>query len=127
MARSYVKLYGPPIIKGLKALENLAVEMSKITTMRFYSALVPTYDPMRIPTDEYGFRLEQYLTGIPAIESIPSSERIKLISRASDTLGEHDFFFDWGGEPTKAQVLELIEKIDEALAKCGCKYTIITK
>lgn len=119
MTRSYIKIYGPPILKALRALEKVAVEMSKKTTIRVYDVLIPPYTPpMDLP--EYGSSV------FPDVE-LPVEEKVKLISKASQTLGEYDFFFEWGEEPTVEQVRELIEKIDEALAKCGCKYTITTK
>ncbi|MCD6263859.1 hypothetical protein J7L60_05585 [Candidatus Bathyarchaeota archaeon] len=119
MTRSYIKIYGPPIVKALRALEQVAVEMSKKTTIRVFDVLIPPYSPpLEMP--EYG------ATVFPHIE-LSAEEKVKLISKASQTLGEYDFFFEWGEEPTIEQVTELIEKIDEALAKCGCKYTITTK
>lgn len=127
MARSYIKIYGPPILKGIRALQKIAVEMSKETTVRFYDAYVPTFTPDVMATGDYRTAYEEYLRGIDVSLPITTEERVKLISRASDTLGEYDFFFEWGEEPKKAQVLELVEKIDEALAECGCTYTIVTK
>ena len=122
MARSYIKIYGPPIAKAIRALENVAVEFSKITTIRHYNILTPPPQYFTSQTDVSGY--SQML--LPDIE-MPVDEKIKLISKASDTLGEYDFFFEWGEEPTKQQVLELIAKIDEALSDCGCRYTIVTK
>jgi len=123
LARSYIKIYGPPVAKAIRALEKVAVEFSKTTTIRHYNILTP-------PPTQY-FTSQTDVSGysqmlLPDIE-MPAEEKIKLISKASDTLGEHDFFFEWGEEPTKQQVLELIAKIDEALSDCGCRYTIITK
>jgi len=123
LTRSYIKIYGPPIIKALQALEKIALEMSKKTTIRFYDTLVPSIPPYT-PLEEY---LRDISDMVLQDVQLPAEEKVKLISRASDMLGEYDFFFEWGEEPTKKQVLELIEKIDEALAKCGCKYTITTK
>jgi hypothetical protein len=121
MARSFVKIYGPPIMKGLRALEQIAVEMSKTTTMRFYSVYtVPTFISGYTTEEEFGHHI------LPEA-NIPVSEKVKLVSRASQAIGEYDFFFEWGAEPTLEQVNELIEKIDEALAECGCMYSIVTK
>lgn len=129
MARSYIKLYGPPIMKGIRALEKVAVEMSRETTVRFYDVFVPTVTPDMMASGEYREAWAGYVAGIPVDVSMPMAieERVKLISSAADTLGEYDFFFEWGEEPTKDQVLGLIEKIDEALAECGCNYTVVTK
>lgn len=134
MAKSYVKIYGPPVLKSLKALEKVALEMSKKTTMRYFSALVPGIAGI----DEYGRTsgfmytggvdtLERYTTGLLTEAGLTPEEKIKLISRSGETLGEYDFFFEWGTDPSKAQVEELIGLVDDALADCGCRYTIVTK
>jgi hypothetical protein len=131
LARSYIKIYGPPLLKAIRALEKVAVEFSQKTTIRVYDILTPT--PMA-PYIDIGTRQlrERQLPDeyrdflLPEVE-MPVEEKVKLISRASDTLGDHDFFFEWGKEPTKQEVVDLIEKIDEALADCGCRYTITTK
>jgi len=123
LARSYVKIYGPPILKAIRALEKVAVEFSKTATVRHFNILTPTPDYEQVgqrAMELYGQAL------LPEIE-IPVEEKVKLISKASDTLGDYDFFFEWGKEPTKQEVLELIEKIDEALSDCGCRYSIVTK
>jgi len=123
LARSYVKIYGPPILKAIRALEKVAVEFSKTATVRHFNILTPTPDYEQVgqrAMELYGQAL------LPEIE-IPVEEKVKLISKASDTLGDYDFFFEWGKEPTKQEVLELIEKIDEALSGCGCRYSIVTK
>ena len=123
MAKSYIKVYGPPILKAVRALEKVAVEFSKTTTIRHYDILTPTPDYV-IDAERYMSGYAQYL--LPEIQ-MPVEEKVKLISGSSDTLGEYDFFFEWGKEPTKQEVLELISKIDEALSDCGCRYTIVTK
>ncbi len=113
MARSYIKLYGPSLGKAFRALENVAVAMSEKTEMRFYSVSAPTLSDVS--------SAPWFLPGISR------DEKVKLISHSTRMLGDYDFFFEWGIEPTLTQVLELIEKIDEALADCGCMYTITTK
>ena len=128
MAKSYIKIYGPPILKSLKALEKVAAEMSKKTTMRYYSVLVPQL-PFYSSGDlgSYDYVRREYVGGILADIDMTEQEKVKLVSRAGDTLGEYDFFFEWEKEPSKQQVEELISMIDEALADCGCRYTIVTK
>jgi hypothetical protein len=121
LARSYIKIYGPPLLKAIRALEKIAVELSKTTEIRHFDILTPTG---LWGDTEYYFSIREML--LPQVE-MPVNEKVKLISRASDTLGDHDFFFEWGKEPTKQEVEDLIAKIDEALADCGCRYTITTK
>jgi hypothetical protein len=92
--------------------------MSKKTTMRFYS--------VSIPATTLGSAGET--AGAPSLSGgFSERESVKLISRSSQVLGDYDFFFEWGIEPTVQQISELIEMIDAALIECGCKYTITTK
>lgn len=123
LARSYIKIYGPPILKAIRALENLAVEFSKTTTIRHYNILTPQLPYGAMGTGDVG-PYERVL--LPEVR-IPTDQKVKLISRSSESLGEYDFFFEWASEPTKSEVQELIGKIDEALASCGCRYTIVTR
>lgn len=128
MAKSYIKLYGPPILKSLRALEKVAAEMSKKTTMRYYSVLVPQL-PFYMGGDSgtANYMMREYVGGILADVDLSEQDKVKLVSRAGDSLGEYDFFFEWEREPSKQQVIELIGMIDEALVDCGCRYSIITK
>jgi len=50
-----------------------------------------------------------------------------IISKSGESLGEYDFFFEWFTEPSMAQLNELIDRIEKALAPLGCQYTITTK
>ena len=120
VTRSYIKIYGPPVATALRKLEQVAVDMSKKTTIRHLSTITPS--PMTFPMDEdtYGAML------LPHV-NLPTSEKVQLISHAAMALGDYDFFFEWEREPTKAQVNELIEMIHAALAECKCMYTITTK
>lgn len=123
MARSYIKLYGPPILKALKSLEQIAFEMSKKIDVKFYHSFVPplvSYKSMTMSPDKYWKRVLQD-------SPLKASDKIKLISQSSQTLGEYDFFFEWAKDPTLAQILGLIEKLDEAINKCECRYTITTR
>ena len=109
-------------MKALRALEQIVVEMSKKTAMRFYSTytIPPSIPDGTEDDEEYGHHI------LPGI-NLPASEKVKLVSKASQVIGKYDFFFEWGAEPSLEQVNELIEKIDAALADCGCMYTITTK
>ena len=122
MARSYVKIYGPPLVRAIRALEKVAVDFSKTTVVREFNILTPTAPYVG---EERDLRYYQQAV-LPEID-LPVTEKVKLISKSTDTLGDYDFFFEWGKEPTKQEVLDLIAKIDEALTDCGCRYTIVTK
>jgi hypothetical protein len=128
LTRSFIKLYGPPIGKGLIALEKIAIEMSEKMAMRFFSVSTPTYSDLRgglVSADEDHESSVMEVPWFP--EGLSSAEKVKLISRSSQVLGDYDFFFEWGVEPTVEQTHELIQKIDEALTDCKCMYTITTK
>lgn len=129
MTKSYVKIYGPPVLKSLKALEKVAVEMGKKTGMRHYSVLVPTPEVASygMGSRDYSSTVQGYADSLLTGVELPAEEKIKLISKSGDTLGEYDFFFEWVEHPTKPEVRELIEMVDAALADCGCRYTIVTK
>jgi hypothetical protein len=50
-----------------------------------------------------------------------------IVSKSGESLGEYDFYYEWFTKPTMKQIESLIERIDEALAPTGVKYTITTK
>jgi hypothetical protein len=120
---SYVKIYGPPIFKAIKELEKVAVDMPEVCIMDTVIAGVPNYTDV--------FSDPDYTQRYFSVSDLPteiSVERCdKIISESGEKLGEYDFFFEWFTEPTMEQVNDLLEKIDEALAPLGCRYTITTK
>lgn len=119
--KTYIKIYGPPIIEALKALERVAIEISKeLPEICFYDTLGGTALP---PSDVTAFIAERL--GISIDEARIHYE--KMISKSGWTLGEHDFYFEWTIPPTFEQLKLLISKIDEALKPLGCKYTVTTK
>ncbi len=122
MVRSYVKVYGPPVLKAIKALEAVAVEMSKAVDLKFSHKCIPF--PRHLQSDTRDF--EQYLQNMKRTY-VDCYEPVKIISDATQMLGEHDFFFEWSEEPSLEQLETLIEKIDGALKGLGCYYTITTK
>ena len=116
--KSYVKIYGPPTLKAIKELEKLAVDVPEVCIMD--TIIVQSETTL----DEVSGVME-YFSSLPTEISM---ERCgKIISKSGELLGEHDFFFEWFTDPTMEQMNDLIEKIDEALAPLGCKYTITTK
>ena len=118
---SFVKIYGPPMVKAIRELEKIAVDMPEVCMMDSMISGVPDYvnnfsDP--------GFTTQYF-------ESIPIAIEYKrcgnIISKSGERLGEYDFFFEWFTKPSMEQLNGLIEKIDEALEPLGCRYTITTK
>ncbi len=122
MARSYVKIYGPPVMKAIKALEGVAVEMSKATDVKFSHKCLPYPDRYQSNTKDWN----QYLNNMERMY-VDCYEPVKLISESHQLLGEYDFFYEWTEEPKMAQIEELLEKIDGALEGLGCSYTLTTK
>jgi hypothetical protein len=118
---SYVRIYGPPIMKAIRELEKLAVDMPETCIMDTILANAP--------------QLNAYLTDPEAtleyFGAIPIDIQVErcgnIISKSGEKLGEYDFFFEWFTKPTQNQVNDLIEVIDEKLAPLGCKYTLTTK
>jgi len=118
VVRSYIKIYGPPLLKALEALERVAVEMSKVVDLKFRHICVPDM--------EYVSDWEAYVDYMRRIY-VECYEPVRLISEASEMMGDYDFFFEWSETPTLEQVEELVRRIDEALSSLGCHYTITTK
>lgn len=117
--RSYVKIYGPPVMKAIKALEKVAIDMPQVcimdTTLHFRVAYMP---PKAVGDD-----VADYFHP----DQVPEERCNTIISKSHEALGEYDFFFEWFKDPSAEECQMLIEKIDEALAPLGCRYTITTK
>ena len=120
---SYIKIYGPPVLKAIKELEKIAVDMPEVCIMDTVMAGVPDYSTAFSDPD---FTSNYFSQTLGSVEF--EVERCgTIISKSGEKLGEYDFFFEWFTEPTMEQLNELIEKIDEALTPLGCKYTITTE
>lgn len=128
--RSYIKIFGPPIIEALKELEKIAIDMPEVCIMdhmirRDLSPIIAgDLGGSKIETHDFtvsGFFMER--TGVV----VPVKRCYNIISKHGAKLGEFDFFFEWRTKPTSDQVNNLIAKIDEAFKKLGCRYTITTK
>jgi hypothetical protein len=114
--KSYLKLYGPPLLKAIKALEKIAIEFPEVCIWDTNIAYLP---PSSGPESISG-----YFSGLG---EIPEKRCSTIISKSGEGLGEYDFFFEWFKKPTINELNNLIEKIDEALAPIGVKYSITTK
>lgn len=114
--RSYIKVYGPPVLKAIRALEKIAVDTPTVCIMN-------TIIAMDLPAtlDE----TQAYFNYMP--QEIEEERCSKIISKAEERLGDYDFFLEWFKKPTTDELNELIEKIDNELTPLGCKYTITTK
>ena len=128
--RSYIKIYGPPILEAIKELEKLAVGMPEVCIMDYVIArdLSPEIakdiggtTTQSSGVSVLGFFMER--TGVV----LPVERHHNIISKHGQKLGEYDFFFEWYEKPAISQLTELIRKIDDALKPLGCLYTITTK
>jgi len=122
MAKSYVRIYGPPLLKAIRALEGVAVDMAKKIEVKFSHKCVPY--PTRMQSDRNDWN--SYLKNMQKTYK-DCYEPEKLLSDSSMTLGDYDFVFEWTSKPSLKQIEDLIEKIDEALADVGVMYTLTTE
>jgi len=136
--RSYIKIYGPPVLKAIRALEMIAVEMPELSIM---DTIIVQGLPPRLARDvgastrqASGTTPRGQFAGNLAMNyfrsssvPIPVERLMSIISDAGETLGDDDFFFEWRQEPSIDQINDLAERIDEALAPLGCYYTITSK
>ena len=122
MAKTYVRIYGPPLLKAIKTLEGVAVDMSKATEVKFSHKCVPY--PTRLQSDKRDWN--NYLKNLKNTYT-DCYEPQKIISDASITLGEYDFMFEWTEKPTMKKIQGLIEKIDGALGDLGVHYSLTTE
>jgi len=116
--KSYVKIYGPPILKALDDLQKVAREMPEISFYYHYIlGVIPVGKSTLPPFEEEPLGLgEKY------------KEKSKVsVSKSGYTLGDYDFFFEWAKDPDGEQLRNLIEKIENVLTPLGCRYTITTK
>lgn len=129
--KSYVKIFGPPLLKAIKTLEKIAVDMPEVCIMDTTIAAdigVPQMGMSVMGMTESTLDSQEGVLKFFGGEGVISEERCDtIISKSGESLGEHDFFFEWFTKPTMKQVEDLIERIDEALAPLGVKYTITTK
>jgi hypothetical protein len=115
--KSYIKLYGPPILKALKELEKIAVNLPEVCIMdTVIAAAGPLLSEPEGVADFFG----------PSAD-ITVERCSNIISQSGGSLGEYDFFFEWFVDPTMDQINDLIEKIDIALKPLNCMYSITTK
>jgi len=135
---SYIKIFGPPVLKAIRALELIAVSMPEV---RILDTIILRGLPEAIsrdvgasPTQRGGHgslglypggRVRRYFSSHDI--AVPVERTKSIVSNAGERLGDYDFFFEWVQEPTMEQLFDLIERIDAALAPLGCWYRITTK
>jgi hypothetical protein len=128
--RSYIKIYGPPVLEAIKTLEKIAINMPDVCIMDYVIArdisksIAQELDFGNVSAEGGsvpGFFMQR--TGVV----LPVERCHSIISKHGQKLGEYDFFFEWFEKPETSQLNELIRKIDAALKPLGCLYTITTK
>jgi len=128
--RSYIKIYGPPILEAIRELEKIAVGMPEVCIMDY--VILNDLSP-RIARDVGGSTVKTSDVSTPAFfmertgVEVPVKRCHSIISKHGQKLGEYDFFFEWYEKPDASQLNDLIRKIDGALKPLGCLYTITTK
>ena len=117
--KSYIKIYGPPVLKAIKVLEKIAIDEPQVCIMdTIIASDMPNMTDPQYAGDYFG----------PLVSYPIEQERCdKIVSKSGEKLGEYDFFFEWFKNPTADELNDLIQKIDGELAPLGCKYTITTK
>ena len=119
--RSYIKIYGPPVMKAIKELQKIAIDMPEVSIMDRI-LVAPSFDPSNPDAPSM---TQAYFGSMGGTLTRERSE--KIVSKYGEMLGEHDFFFEWARDPSCEDVNKLIERIDGALAPLGCRYTITTR
>ena len=128
--RSYIKIYGPPILEAIRELEKIAIDMPEVCIMDYVIAhdispqIAQELDVSKVSSEGGsvpGFFMQR--TGVV----LPVKRCHSIISKHGKKLGEYDFFFEWYEEPETSQLDDLIRKMDAALKLLGCLYTITTK
>ncbi len=132
--KSYIKIYGPPIAEALKALRKVAIDFPEVCVMdtAIEATLgIGSYTSPGGLTDASGGgsldSVEMVMNYFGGPEEISEERCDSIISKSGESVGQFDFYYEWFKKPTVAQIQSLIEKIDEALAPVGVKYTITTK
>lgn len=120
--KTYVKIYGPPIMDALKELQNIAGEMPKVAHFHFMAGLEGLPGTSQGPE-----AVLAHSSSYAAEEKTITMVKKSSVSKSGHTLGDYDFFFEWEHDPTWFEMTELISKIDKAFSRLGCKYTLATK
>jgi len=118
--KSYIKIYGPPLLKTIRTLEKIAVDMPEVCIMD--SIIEASYSGVEEPD-----ALNYFTDVVGGVGLIPTERCSKIISKSGQGVGEYDFYFEWFKNPTAEEMNNLIEKVDNALTPLGCRYTITTK
>ena len=115
--KSYVKVYGPPLLKAIKALEKVAIDVPQVCIM----------DTIIASSEIQSNNIEGIMRYFSTVGEVPKERCGKIISKSGESLGEYDFYFEWFKKPTMQEINDLVDRIDKALAPLGVRYTMATK
>ena len=127
--KSYIKIYGPPVLDAIQALEKMAMDMPKVCIM---SPIITTV----LPSLAFGQQRHEGITAMTPggvfdyfseYGEITVERCDTIISKKGEELGEYDFFFEWFKNPDMDELKQLIGEVDETLKPLGVRYTITTK
>lgn len=121
--KTYVKIYGPPLMEALRELEKIATKMPKITHYHFLVGYTGAFSTTSVTMGQ------PYPPDTAFLGTAADAEKVThpVISKFGHTLGEYDFFFEWKEDPTWDEICGLISNIDKAFTTLGCKYTLTSK
>jgi len=151
LKRPFIKIIGPPTLRAIRALEKIAVDTPEVCIMDSlilqdlprdmgqYTSNPTTRGRVRSLYESEGLRDTIGRPSDRKVElfamsyfgdsgiSVPLERCEKIISQSGVALGDCEFFFEWFQNPTFKQYEELVQKIDIALEKLGCLYTLVNK
>ncbi|MBA7600872.1 hypothetical protein ES703_07935 [subsurface metagenome] len=133
--RTFIKVFGPPVLKAIRALELIAGSMPEVQIKDtiIVQGLPPTMSrDVGVSQTQRAGRGSLGLYPGGGVRRLPTSHDIaipvertrSIVSNAGESIGDYDFFFKWVQEPTQEQLFDLIDRIDVALAPMGCWYRI---
>jgi hypothetical protein len=111
--KALIRVYGPPYLEAIAALERVALENPEICLM----------NPLLYHADPYTQTVDwiyNYFKGRGKV----SYERCGRILAKAEDLDGYDFVFVWMLKPTRDYVDDLIKRVDEALKQIGVMYSI---
>jgi hypothetical protein len=114
---SYIKIYGPPLLESIIALEKIAVDLPETCIMDH--AILNNISKY-VAKDLGGWFSSRGVI-------VPIERCNNIISKSGKSLGEYDFFFEWNEQPEMEKIVDLMQRIDEALTEVGSRYTITSK
>jgi len=123
--KSFIKIYGPPVLKAIKTLEKMSIDMPQVCIMDV-SLKEASYDSGS-GSQMGSIDISRAISFFGELGDITKERCSKIISKSGEELGDYDFFFKWFNKPNQNELNKLIEKVDEVLTPLGVRYTITTK